>query len=267
MARAAVACAIAVLIVPQEVVLPAPSPVQTVTLVIPAYNEAERLPASLEKIIAYATGRQRVIDLLVVDDGSTDNTAEIARESVGDRLPLTVLTNTPNRGKGYSVRRGMLEAAGECVLFTDADLSTPIEEADALLAAIEQGADVAIGSRGMAGSDVSVHQPWWREKAGKLFGALVRILVLPGIHDSQCGFKCFRREAAQAIASRQTQDGWAFDVEQLLIARKLGYEIAQMPVRWVNDPDTKVRMLTDGPKMLRDMVQARRRHRRLKPGE
>ena len=239
----------------------------SLTIVIPAYNEAQRLPASLERIITFARERDRAVDLLVVDDGSTDGTARIVQEQVGDLLPLTVLVNDPNRGKGFSVRRGMLAAEGDYVLFTDADLSTPIEEADRLVAALEeQGAGVAIGSRGMEGSQITVHQPWWREKAGKLFGLLTRVIALPGIYDSQCGFKLFRREAAREIFSRQGLDGWAFDVEVLVITRKLGYRIAQVPVQWVNDPNSKVSMVKDGPRMLVDMARARLRHRRLRPG-
>lgn len=241
--------------------------VESVSLVIPAYNEAERLPPSIARIIAYAEQQDRRLDLVIVDDGSTDGTADLARRLVADRIPLTVLVNNPNRGKGFSVRRGLLEAQGQCVLFTDADLSTPVEETDRLLAEIEGGADLAIGSRGMRGSQVQVHQPWWREKAGKLFGVMTRALVLPGIHDSQCGFKCFRREVAHAILAHQTLDGWAFDVELLLIARKLGYRIAEVPVHWVNDPNSKVHMLTDGPRMLADMLRVRWRHRGLRAPE
>ena len=245
--------------------MPTSTPIRSLTIVIPAYNEAERLPRSLMRIIDWASGQRLTVDLLVVDDGSVDDTARIAEETVGDKLPLTVLRNEPNRGKGFSVRRGMSEARGDCVLFTDADLSTPIEEADRLLAAIAQGADVAIGSRGMTASAVQVHQPWWREKSGQLFGLLVQLLVLPGIHDSQCGFKCFRHEAAKKISRHQTLESWAFDVEVLLIARKLGYDVAEIPIRWVNDPNTKVAILSDGPRMLIDMVRARLRHRRLSP--
>ena len=242
----------------------APEPsVQSLSIVIPAYNEANRLPPSLAKVLAYATESAREIDLVLVDDGSSDGTAEVARQVVGAKLPLTVLTNDPNRGKGYSVCRGMLEAEGECVLFTDADLSTPIEEADRLVAAIEGGADIAIGSRGMKESDIQVHQPWWREYAGRLFGRLMRLMAVRGLHDTQCGFKCFRRGAAQAVFPRQTLAGWAFDVEVLIIAHKLGYAIAEIPVRWVNDPESKVSLLTDGPKMLADVVRARWRHRGL----
>ena len=236
---------------------------QSLTMIIPAYNEAKRLGPSLEKIIPYALGSELAVDLLIVDDGSSDGTVDVAREIVGERVPLRVVTNNPNRGKGFSVRRGLLEATGDCVLFSDADLSTPIEDADRLLAAIDGGADVAIGSRGMHGSHISRHQPWWREKAGRLFGLLVRTFILPGIRDSQCGFKCFRLEAARRIAPLLTLDGGAFDVELLLVARRLGYEIAQVPVEWRNDPDTKVRMLRDGPKMLADMLRARLRVSRL----
>ncbi len=230
---------------------------------IPAYNEAKRLPPSIEKILRYVEAQRRRMDLVIVDDGSSDGTAELVRQAVGERMPLTILTNEPNRGKGYSVRRGMLAAEGECVLFSDADLSTPIEDAEALLAAIEGGADIAIGSRGLAESDVQLHQPWWREYAGKLFGLLVRWLGTSGVRDSQCGFKCFRRDAAQAVFPLQTLEGWAFDVEVIIIARKLGLGIAEVPVHWVNDPDTKVHLLSDGPRMVLDIVRARLRHRHL----
>jgi len=235
--------------------------VDSLTIVIPAYNESGRLPSSLEKIVAWAQSQTITVDLLIVDDGSTDGTAEEAQKALADRLPLTILTNSPNRGKGFSVRRGMLQAQGDCALFTDADLSTPIEEADRLLAAIEEGADIAIGSRATEGAVIDVHQPWWREAAGKLFGILVGALILPGIRDSQCGFKCFRRETTQLLFAVQTLDGWAFDVEILLAARKYGFTVAQVPVHWANDPATKVRMLTDGPRMILDMVRAKWRHR------
>jgi dolichyl-phosphate beta-glucosyltransferase len=241
--------------------------VRSLSIVIPAYNEKKRLPPSLERICDWAADQSRAIDIVLVDDGSTDGTLEAAEAAVAGRLPLRALVNKPNRGKGFSVRRGMLEAEGDCVLFTDADLSTPIEEADRLLEAIEAGSEVAIGSRGMKESRIKLHQPWWREKAGKLFGLITRTIALPGIQDSQCGFKCFRREAAQAIFSRQTLDGWAFDVELLVIARQLGYGIAQVPVEWVNDPNTKVHMLTDGPKMVLDMFRVRLKHRHLKPAD
>jgi dolichyl-phosphate beta-glucosyltransferase len=246
--------------------VPSPVSIESLSVVIPAYNEAQRLPPSLHKLLAYAQQQSRRLDVVLVDDGSQDGTAEITRQILGDRLPLTVLVNKPNRGKGHSVRRGLLEARGECVLFTDADFSTPIEEADRLLEAIEAGADIAIGSRGMRQSDIEVHQPWWREKAGKLFGVVTRLLVLPGIRDSQCGFKCFRQTVARAVLPHQTLDGWAFDVELLLIARKLGYTIAEVPVHWVNDPNSKVHMLSDGPRMVADMIRARWRHRGLRPG-
>ncbi|MEN6343881.1 MAG: dolichyl-phosphate beta-glucosyltransferase [Armatimonadia bacterium] len=242
-------------------------PVRSLSIVIPAYNEKKRLPPSLERICDWAADQSRAIDIVLVDDGSTDGTLEAAEATVAGRVPLQALVNKPNRGKGFSVRRGMMEAEGDCVLFTDADLSTPIEEADRLLEAIEAGSEVAIGSRGMKESQIKLHQPWWREKAGKLFGLVTRTIALPGIRDSQCGFKCFRREAAQAIFSRQTLDGWAFDVELLVIARQLGYEIAQVPVEWVNDPNTKVHMLTDGPKMVLDMIRVRLKHRHLTPAD
>ena len=240
-------------------------PTRSLSIVIPAYNEARRLPPSLRLIMDWASHQDFPVDLVLVDDGSTDGTADRARKAVGDTVPLTVLINSPNRGKGNSVRRGMLAAAGECVLFTDSDLSTPITDATDLLDALDAGADIAIGSRGMRKSHVQVHQPWWREMPGKLFGAMVRVIALPGIRDSQCGFKCFRREAAQAVFPLVIQHGWAFDVEMLTVARKLGLQIAEVPVHWVNDPDSKVKLLRDGPKMVLDIIRARWTHRNLRP--
>jgi dolichyl-phosphate beta-glucosyltransferase len=159
----------------------------------------------------------------------------------------------------------MTEAGGECALFSDADLSTPIDEADALLEALEDGADIAIGSRILAQSHISVHQPWLRERLGRLFGFVVGTFVVPGIHDTQCGFKCFRREVARDVFSHMTIHRWAFDVEMLTIAQKLGYEIAQVPVRWENDPASKVNVPVEGPQMLLDILRAKWRHRNLKP--
>jgi len=233
------------------------------SLVIPAYNEALRLRPTLEKIVAYMRARDFAVELVIVDDGSSDGTGDLARELLEGQVTYRLLRNEPNRGKALSVRRGMLEGRGQVVLFSDADLSTPIEEADKLLAEIRAGADVAIASRQLPGSNLTVHQPWYREIGGKAFGKLNQLILLPGIPDSQCGFKAFTREAAHRLLAHQKLTGWAFDAELLYIARKLGMKIAQVPVTWINDPNSKVKMLTDGVKMVQDLLRVKRLHRDL----
>jgi dolichyl-phosphate beta-glucosyltransferase len=208
------------------------------SIVIPAYNEEARLPASLEKLAVYAGRTGLEAEVLVVDDGSGDRTVEVARET-GRRLGLALEVHPlpRNRGKGYAVRTGALLARAPRVLVTDADLSTPIEEWEKLDAA---GAAVAIGSRALDESLVKQRQPLYRVAMGKLFNKLVQWLAVPGIRDTQCGFKLFRREAAQAVFSRAEVDRFAYDVEALLLARKLGLGIAEVPVLWFNSPDSRV---------------------------
>jgi len=232
------------------------------SIVLPAYDEEERLAESLPHILEYASGKGWSYEILVVDDGSSDGTSAVAAKNL-DGIPHRILRNEPNRGKGFSVRRGVLAARGHYVLFTDVDLSTPIEETEKLIRAIEEGADVAIGSRALATSRIEKHQPWRREILGKLFNRFLQMLVLRGLHDTQCGFKCFRLDAVEPIFSRQTLDRWAFDVEVLFIARKLGYRIAEVPVRWINSEVTKVNALSDGLKMILDALRVRRIHRNL----
>jgi dolichyl-phosphate beta-glucosyltransferase len=183
----------------------------------------------------------------------------VARKSAGSHQ---ILCNEQNRGKGYSVRRGALEAAGEVVLFSDADLSTPIEEVEKLERALRDGADVAIGSRALAESDIQIRQPFYRERMGKVFNLLVRLLVFPGISDTQCGFKAFTREATREIFSRQTLPGFAFDVEILYIARLLRCRVKEVPVIWRDSPQTKVGALRDSFRMFRDILKVRRIHKR-----
>jgi dolichyl-phosphate beta-glucosyltransferase len=233
------------------------------SIVLPAYNEEERLGVSLPVILDYVSARNWSFEILVVDDGSSDGTSDIAVLSL-DGIPHRILRHEPNRGKGFSVKRGMLEAAGRYVLFSDSDLSTPIEEVERLIQAIDAGADLAIGSRALADSRIEKHQPWRREVLGKLFNRFLQMLVMRGLHDTQCGFKCFRNEVVQPVFSKQTLDGWAFDVEVLYIARRLGYRIAEVPVRWINSEVTKVNALSDGMKMIWDALRVRRIHRSLK---
>ena len=207
------------------------------SVVIPAYNEALRLPATLARVRGHLVAQGVDHEVLVIDDGSTDGTAAVAG-AAGDQV--RVLRHEPNRGKGYSVRRGMLAARGSRRLMTDADLSTPIEELANLEAALDRGFDIAIGSRAVAGSRVEVHQPAYREAMGRAFNALVQALLLPGLHDTQCGFKLFTGEAADAAFSACRLDGFSFDVEALYAARRRGLRIAEVPVVWRNDAASRV---------------------------
>ena len=179
-----------------------------------------------------------------MDDGSVDGTAEVARETGG--AELTVLRHEPNRGKGYAVRRGMLAARGDRRLMTDADLSTPIEELPRLMEALAGGADIAIGSRAVAGARIEVHQPAYREVMGRLFNRLVQVLLLPGLKDTQCGFKLFSAQAAEEAFGACRLDGFSFDVEALYIARRRGRRIAEMPVVWRNDEASRVSLGAGG---------------------
>jgi dolichyl-phosphate beta-glucosyltransferase len=232
-------------------------PDTSLSIVIPAYNEARRLPETLEKIAAYVEARPFPLEVLVVDDGSTDGTAEAARQAAARWPGIGLLKNPGNCGKGHSVRNGMLHAEGAVVLFTDADLSAPIEEADLLLGAIGAGHDVAIGSRALRPELIGLHQSPLREMAGKIFNLLVRAITGLPFRDTQCGFKAFRLEAARAVFSRQRIDRFGFDVEALYLAKKLGYRIAEIPVKWNHSEDTKVSMFADSVRMFTDLLRIR----------
>ena len=221
------------------------------SVVIPAFNEAKRLPRTLERIAAFCAARGIACELLVVDDGSEDKTAELGR-AAGVRM----LRNDENRGKGHSVRRGMLEASGALRLMTDADLSTPIEDFDKLHAAIAEGADIAIGSRAADKADVKVRQGLFRETAGRSFNLVVQALLLPGLHDTQCGFKLFTARAAQAAFTPATHDGFAFDVEVLVAARRRGLRIAEVGVTWRNDEASRVGLVS-GMRAFTDLLTIR----------
>jgi dolichyl-phosphate beta-glucosyltransferase len=206
-------------------------------VVIPAFNEAGRLPATLARVREYLAARGSSHEILVVDDGSIDGTERAARAGGED---VRVLRHAPNRGKGYAVRRGMLAARGVLRLMTDADLSTPVEELVKLEREIERGFDVAIASRAVAGARIEVRQPAYREAMGRLFNVLVQALLLPGLADTQCGFKLFTAEAAQTAFGATRLDGFSFDVEALYVARRHGLRIAEVPVVWRNDTATRV---------------------------
>ena len=217
------------------------SAVPRLSVVIPAYNEEVRLARTLPVILAYLAARDYAWEVLIVDDGSRDGTARVAAE-LGAGHPVRIIRNEPNRGKGYSIRRGMLEARGAHRLFSDADLSTPIEELDGFWKHIAAGAAVVIGSRDMPGSNLERPQPLARELAGRAFNLAVRALVLPGVTDTQCGFKLFKADAAEAVFSRQRLDGYAFDVEALALAQRHGFAVVEAPVRWIDAPGSKVSM-------------------------
>ena len=226
------------------------------TIVIPSYNEELRLPASLEKIAAYIRERRPNTEVIVVDDGSTDRTAAVAESWRGRISQLRVVSNGVNRGKGFSVRRGSLEARGEIVLFTDADLSSPIEEGEKLLAVLASH-DVAIGSRAVDRSLIEVHESLFREFAGIIFNRIVRVILRLPFVDTQCGFKAFRRERCQIIFEQQTIERFGFDPEVLYLARHHGLSIAEVSVRWAHSPATKVNMLRDSVQMFLDVFVIR----------
>jgi dolichyl-phosphate beta-glucosyltransferase len=223
------------------------------SIIIPAYNEESRLPETLAKIAAYIHASNRDAEVLVVDDGSTDATVAAA-ESMRDKLPtMRIISNGVNRGKGFSVRQGMLEAHGRIALFTDADLSAPIEEADKLLAAVDNRYDVAIGSRAMNRSLISARQSRFREFAGIVFNTVVRFCLRLPFVDTQCGFKAFKREPCKIIFEQQRIERFGFDPELLYLARHHGLHATEIPVRWAHSPGTKVSMLRDSLQMFGDV--------------
>jgi glycosyltransferase involved in cell wall biosynthesis len=231
-------------------------PPPDLSIVIPAYNEELRLPAALAQVSAYIRAGSRPTEVIVVDDGSRDRTADIAKSFQREIPYLRVISNRENRGKGYSVRRGMLEAQGRFVLFSDADLSAPIGEGDKLLAALSDH-DVAIGSRALDRSLISVHQSPFREYAGIIFNIVVRtILRLPFV-DTQCGFKAFRREPSRIIFEQQRIERFGFDPELLYLARHHGLRAVEIPVRWAHSPATKVSMFRDSVRMFFDVFLIR----------
>ncbi len=219
---------------------------RSLSIIVPAYNESSRLPETLRRIEDYFTRSDWDFhEILVVDDGSRDATLEAARGFANGNLNIRVLSNPGNRGKGYSVRHGMLEAKGEWRLFSDADLSTPIDELDKLWGRLnESGAQIAIGSRALDRSLIGVHQPGFRESAGKIFNAVMRGVTGLPFADTQCGFKIFREDAAREVFARQTLERFGFDVEVLFVARKLGYKAVEVPVRWNHAEGSKVGMFT-----------------------
>lgn len=224
------------------------------SIVIPAFNESARIEATLERVMQCIETARWDAEVLVVDDGSSDNTPSIIARWMQRYPRLHLIQNPGNRGKGYSVRNGLLQAAGDVVMFTDADLSAPMEEAQRLLDAIHGGADVAIGSRWLDRTRQTIKQPLYRQFFGRCFNWITRTVMGLPFKDTQCGFKAFRRPAAQIIFRLQRIERWGFDPEILFIARKLGYGIVEVPVTWGHDERSRISYLKDGLKMLEEMA-------------
>jgi glycosyltransferase involved in cell wall biosynthesis len=231
-------------------------PVPALSVVIPAFNEEDRLGPTLARVTAYLAGRGEPWEVIVADDGSTDRTREVAA-AAGPGVRVVALP--ANRGKGAAVRAGVMAAAGDRILFSDADLATPIEELDKLGAELDRGADVAIASRALRGADIAVRQHPMREAMGRTFNAMVRALILGGIRDTQCGFKLFTRDAARDLFGRATVDGFAFDVEVLWLARG-AWRVVEVPVTWRHVEQSKVSPGVDAVRMFVDLVRLRLRH-------
>lgn len=231
-------------------------------MVVPAYNEEERLPRTLARLDEYYREQSYLWDVTVVSDGSQDGTEAVVEAFAKDHRGFRLVASRPNRGKGYVVREGILASKGDLVLFCDADLATPQEETEKLLDHIRRGADIAIGSRPLAESKLERHQPLYRELLGRAFNKAVQLVAIRGIDDTQCGFKLFTRKAADDVFRRCTLDGFSFDFEALMIARDLGYRIDEVPIRWSHQEGSKVVLLRDGPRMLRDLVRLRLKGRR-----
>ncbi len=227
------------------------------SVIIPAYNEEKRIRKTLETIILYLDKKKHNYEIIVVNDGSTDKTKDVILEFVKEgNKKIKVFDNPDNKGKGYSVKQGFLAATKLWVLFTDADLSTPIEELETCIRYAGNAA-VVIGSRNLPMSHIVVKQPFLRSTLGKIFPFFVRLLLLPDVHDSQCGFKLFRKDVATAIAQRQKIDGFCFDAEQLYIAKKLGFAIKEVPITWSNDERSKIRVIRDSFSMFSDLLRIR----------
>jgi dolichyl-phosphate beta-glucosyltransferase len=226
------------------------------SIVIPAYNEAKRLPPTLERIVAWCAAQTFPIEIVLVDDGSSDGTRDVAERGLA-AIEHQILVHATNRGKGAGIRTGMTAARGEYVLFTDADLSTPIEEATRFLAEHERGTPVVIGTRKTGSAQVTVRQRPLRQRMGQVFTWLSNVLICPGVSDFTCGFKCFRADATAEIFARMLEDGWAYDTEVLFLARRLGFEVREVPVRWANDPSTRVRLLRDAVGSMMGLLRIR----------
>ncbi len=230
----------------------------SISIIIPAYNEELRIQPTLEKIHSYCAEKFSEFEIIVVDDGSSDNTLSLIRR-LGRHLEHINPIHYPNNaGKGYAVRQGVLASKGDLLLISDADLSTPIEELEKLIPYIRHDSyDVVIGSRALEKSDIVVKQPWYREMMGKTFNIFVKVVAVSGINDTQCGFKLFRGYVARSLFSKCTIDGFSFDVEVLYLAKRSGYKIKEVPIRWINSPSSKVELIRDPLIMILELLRIR----------
>lgn len=234
----------------------------TYSVIIPAYNEAERIGPTLERALAYFADHPELgVEVLIVDDGSADGTAALIETWQAKSKYIRLLSHEKNMGKGWAVRTGMLAATGEYVLFMDADGSTDISNIEKLRDGLRGGADMAIGSRDVAGSEIRKHQPFVRETMGKAFSFLARVLAIPEVADTTCGFKLFKKSVVEPLFGRQTVGGWAFDVEILYLATKMGYEVAEVPVDWTDSPNSRVSLARVVLPTLLDLLRIRFIHR------
>ena len=228
-----------------------------ISVVIPAYNEETRIRSTLEKVHSYCTDRFGEFEIIIVDDGSSDETSALVKFLSQHRENVSLIRYAQNAGKGYAVRRGVLSSRGDLLLICDADLSTPIEELEKLMPFVDDDYDIAIGSRGLGDSRILERQPWYRERMGKTFNFFVRMLAIRGIRDTQCGFKLFKGDIARALFSKSRINGFSFDVEVLYLARRAGYKINEVPITWINSPFSRVVIIRDPLKMFLDLFKIR----------
>ena len=228
------------------------------TVILPAYNEENRIKTTLEHIFDYIRGKDFKVEVIVVDDGSSDYTYEVVEEiSKSNDFPIKTFGNDKNMGKGFTVKKGVLQSNGRFILFSDADMSTPIEEFDKMLPLLEKEYDIVIGSRAMYESDIQKRQVWYREGMGKIFNFFVQLLVFRGIKDTQCGFKAFKGDNAKRIFSKVTINRFGFDVELLYLAKKMQLKITEVPIVWINSPASRVRCFSDSLLMFMSLIKIR----------
>ena len=231
------------------------------SIIIPTYNEEKRISATLSRIQFFLRSKTYDYEIIVVDDGSSDNTVSIIeKDFLTEDGKIRIVKNGSNKGKGFSVKNGILGSSGKYVLFSDADLSAPIEEVDRLLKYINKDYDICIGSRSLKGSNVEIHQPWYREGMGKVFNFMVKLLLFKDFNDTQCGFKLFKGDIARKLADLMKIDGFCFDVEIIYLAKRMGYRIVEVGVSWKNSPESRVKLINSSLDMFRDLFKIKQIH-------
>ena len=235
----------------------------SISIVVPAFNEQSHIKPTVETICLFMDGADRDYEVIVVDDGSADGTVDTARAVAASGKPLTIVSYEPNRGKGYAVRQGVMKSVKDTILMTDADLSAPIDQLFKLENALGESFDIVVGSREAAGAILLVRQPFYRRWGGRILNLVIRAFAVPGIRDTQCGFKLFRTEAARSIFENTIIDDFGFDVEVLYLARKMGYKTKEVGVIWSHQEGSKVRPIRDGLRILWDIIRMRTKRYRL----